>query len=183
VLIERPWARVTSPTEIPDPVADETLAALDDAGFAALLRDQLVPRQPHGPERDRWERLWTVLVETDALAERAFDVLEEFLDTIERAKAGGVEDRERKRVEKYERFVNAAWNRLETVERPLGWAGRGAMVFNAPARKVIDELVLAIAAHRRGVQSTRPTGDVDEELWRVLRRVRLDPDRPPRSRS
>lgn len=183
VLIDRPWIRVRTPVAVPHPLDDEVLHALDDEAFAALLRDQLVPRQPRGPERDRWEQLWTVLVESDAVAERAYDVLEEFLDTIDRAKSeSGLSARERGRIEKYEQFVNAGWNRLETVGRPLGWAGRGAMAFNSPSRKVIDQLVLAIAEHRRAVRASRPVDDVDKRLWDVLKSVRLDPDRPARTR-
>jgi hypothetical protein len=173
---ERPWVRVKTPNKVPCPVDDVVLNDLGDTEFAALLRDQLVPRQPQGPERDRWEQLWALLVENDSLADRAYDVLEEFLEAIEHAKGNsGLEARERERVEKYERFVHDAWNRLETVDRPLGWAGRGAMAFNSPARKVIDQLVTAIADHRRTVRSSRPADNADEHLWAVLRRIRLDP--------
>jgi len=174
---ERPWVRVKTPTKVPNPVDDVVLNDLGKTEFAALLRDQLVPRQPQGPERDRWEQLWALLVENDALADRAYDVLEEFLEAIEHAKNNSdLEGRERGRVEKYERFVHAAWNRLEVVDRPLGWAGRGAMAFNSPARKVIDQLVTAIADHRRTVRSSRRADNADEQLWAVLGQVRLDPD-------
>lgn len=174
-MLERPWARVKTAAELPQPLTGETLAVLPDEDFATLLRDHLLPRDTSVVGRAQWDRLWVLLAGDDALAERAYDVLEAFMDAIERARADGSQDeRDLARMEKYGRTCAAAWNRLESLDRPLGWAGRRARAFNQQARRVIDELVQAIAEHRREVG---PDGTaVDEQLWDTLQAVGLDPE-------
>lgn len=176
-LIEQPWARVNDPVAIPLPTTVATLTSLDDVGFAQLLRDHLVPREPAGTARTRWETLWQVLTSDDALADRAFDVLEEFLDDVDDAlSAVELDERSRKRMTKFRRFCDDAWKRLKLHhDRPLGWAGRAGAGFNPVGRKVISQLVDAIAQHRHALQDHRAVRPEDEVLWGALALVGLDP--------
>ena len=183
VPLEQPWSRVREPVAIPTPVEPRTLHQLDQQDLARVLRDHLVPRQPHGVERTRWESLWQLLSSDDELADRAFDVLEHFLEDVEQALAAeDVDEHSRKRMEKFKRFCDDAWQRLRLHhDRPLGWAGRAGAGFNPAGRLVIGRLVEAIAEHRRrtvGEQGMRPA---DVQLWRVLGDVGLDPDGPGRT--
>lgn len=177
MTLERPWARVKTPAALPQPLTGEVLTELSDDGFAQLLRDQLLPRDSSGEGRAQWDLLWALLAGDDDLAERAYDVLETFLDTIEQARAaGGLEERELTRMEKFGQSCTAAWNRLEALDQPLGWAGNRAKAFNPPARRVIEELVRAIVEHRTTVSGGEPD-PADRRLWSVLESVRLDPAR------
>lgn len=184
MLVDRPWSRVKTPVPIPDRLEPDALRELSRDDLARLLRDQLVPRQPAGPERDRWEQLWALLSRDDELADRAFDILEEFLDQAERALEGGeLDEHQRRRAEKFRRFCEDAWQRLQRDDdRPLGWAGRAANGFNPAARRVLEHLVDAIVDHRRVVTATGSPKPHDEGLWRVLADVSLDPDLPRRRR-
>jgi hypothetical protein len=184
VLLERPWDRVKTPTAIPASLTAETLEGLPAEEFARLLRDHLVPREATGPGRQRWQEMWNLLSRDDDLAERAFDVLEEFLDQVEEAlEDKSLDEHQRKRAQKFARFCDDAWKRLQIDDdKPLAWAGRAAAGFNPPGRKVIDQLVTAIAAHRREVQASRAGRPEDERLWRSLRAVGLDPDQKRRRR-
>ena len=177
VLLEQPWARVKEPVAIPAPTTVATLEALSEQDLAVLLRDHLVPRRPNGVERTRWEALWRLLSADDALAERCFDVLEQFLSDVDAALADSQPDEHsRKRMEKFRRFCDDAWQRLQMHhDRPLGWAGRAGAGFNPAGRAVISKLVDSIARHR---EQSETTGDVkpgDRQLWQVLRDVGLDP--------
>jgi len=182
VLIDTPWARVKHPTPIPADLRGADLMELDDQEFAQLIRDQLMPRQPAGPEREAWGQLWTTFGNSEPeLADRVFDVLEEFLEQTEEAlSAGHLDDAQSKRARKFARFCEESWNRLEvTVHQPLGWAGRAASGFNRESRIVIGHLVEAIVTHRETRETTTQEGSiaaVDEALWAVLRTVELDPD-------
>lgn len=178
MLIDTPWARVKDITPLPVTLTSAALMALDDLTFAEVLRDHLMPRQAGGPHREAWGKLWSVLGSDLVLANRVFDVLEEFLEQTDLAlEEGELDDAQRKRANKFQRLCNEAWNRLEAViDQPLGWAGRAAAGFNPPARKVIAQLVDAIATHRHTVTSEGPPEAVDEALWAVLSTVHLDPD-------
>ena len=178
VLLEQPWARVKEPVAIPAPTTVATLEALSEQDLVVLLRDHLVPRRPDGVERARWEALWRLLSADDALAERCFDVLEQFLSDVDAALADGQPDEHsRKRMEKFRRFCDDAWQRLQMHhDRPLGWAGRAGAGFNPAGRKVIERLVAAIADHRRAVGGGSRPRSADEALWRTLTDVGLDPD-------
>jgi len=183
VLTNTPWARAKHPTPIPVDLRGADLMELDDVEFAQLIRDQLMPRQPTGPEREAWGKLWTTFGNSEPeLAERVFDVLEEFLEQTEEAlSAGQLDDAQTKRARKFARFCEEAWNRLEvTIHQPLGWAGRAAASgFNRESRIVIGQLVEAIATHRETRETTTQEGPIaadDEALWAVLRTVGLDPD-------
>jgi hypothetical protein len=186
VLIDTPWARVKHPTPIPAAMRGAELMELDDVEFAQLIRDQLIPHQPTGPEREAWGLLWTTFGNSEPeLAERVFDVLEELLEQTEEAlRAGQLDDAQTKRARKFTRFCEEAWNRLEvTVHQPLGWAGRAAASgFNRESRIVIGQLVEAIATHRETRETTTqkvPIAAADKALWAVLRTVGLDPDTYP----
>jgi len=182
VLINTPWARVKQPTPIPVDLRGADLMELDDVEFAQLTRDQLMPHQPTGPEREAWGKLWTTFGNSEPeLAERVFDVLEEFLEQTEEALSSGqLDDTQSKRARKFARFCAEAWNRLEvTVHQPLGWAGRAASGFNRESRIVIGQLVESIVTHRETRETTTQEGPItaaDEELWAVLRTLDLDPD-------
>jgi len=187
VLIDTPWARVKHPTPIPATLRGAELMELNNLEFAQLIRDQLMPRQPTGPEREAWGRLWTTFGNSEPeLAERVFTVLGEFREQTEEAlRAGQLDDAQTRRARKFARFCGEAWNRLDvTVHEPLGWAGRDAAAgFNRESRIVIEQLVEAIATHRetRETAATQdaPITTADEALWAVLRTVDLDPDTYP----
>lgn len=179
MLLEQPWARVKEPVAIPAPITVATLEALSEQDLAVLLRDHLVPRRPDGVERARWESLWRVLSADDGLAERCFDVLEQFLGDVDAVLADGDPDEHtRKRMEKFRRFCDDAWQRLQMHhDRPLGWAGRAGAGFNPAGRAVISKLVDAVDRHRAVTQVEGGGTEADRQLWQVLGDVGLDPGR------
>ena len=179
VLLEQPWARVKEPVAIPTPTTVATLDELSEQDLAVLLRDHLVPRRPDGVERARWESLWRLLSADDALAERCFDVLEQFLGGVDAALADGQPDEHtRKRMEKFRRFCDDAWQRLQMHhDRPLGWAGRAGAGFNPAGRAVISNLVDAIDRHRAELEAQGDVRLADRQLWQILDDVGLDPGR------
>lgn len=183
VSLDQPWSRVKEPVPIPVPTTAPTLQELSEQDLARLLRDHLVPRQTTGVERTKWESLWRVLSADDDLAERAFDVLEDFLTDVEQAlQADGLDEHTRKRMEKFRRFCDDAWQRLRLHHsRPLSWAGRAGAGFNPAGRVVISRLVDAIARHRALVQDLPDVRDADLELWQVLKHIGLDPDQASRN--
>lgn len=157
-VIERPWARVKQPKVIPREVSHDLVVSLPVEQLAALLRDHLLPSGPSGPEREAWDRFWSVLGEDDDLAERAFDVLEEFLDDTEDAlEVTDDGDPQRKRMQKFALNAQNAWARLQkdpTVGRTVPAAQR--------------RLLAAIVEHRTAVlgAGVAPTA-ADRKLWRV----------------
>ncbi|ACZ32398.1 hypothetical protein Xcel_3399 (plasmid) [Xylanimonas cellulosilytica DSM 15894] len=178
-LIAQPWTRVRTPAPIPDPPTANHLAALEDVEFAELLRSNLVPGDPSKTTRELWDRLWAVLRADEDLTERTYNVLEEFRDLTEDALDGDeLDDAGRKRAEKFLRNCESSWQRIdrEVPATPLSWAGKAGN-FPPHAARVIAQLVSAIARHRHVVEES-PIGSsgADEELWRVLRRINLDPD-------
>ena len=168
----RPWARVKVAAAIPSPLTADVVAALEDQAFARLVRDNLLPRD----DRAAWGRLWAVLSGSGRLADRAGEVLDRLLDVTEDAlQAGGLDEREQVRARKFTRVCEEAAGRITVDEDdPSAWAGSSVVAFNPPARKVIAQLVDAIAAHRRVVGAGADA--VDRRLWRVLRQTVLDPD-------
>lgn len=182
MLIERPWTRVKDPVPIPAGDLKAALATMDDLSLAELIRSHLVPRDTEPSGRTRWHQLWTEIDQDTALADRTFDVLEQFLDASEAATADSeLDTAQRQRAQKFHRFCNDAWHRLQgslDEDEPLSWAGRAAAGFNRPARKVIEQLVQAIDEHRSTARklAAQPTA-ADRRLWQVLRQVGLDPDR------
>lgn len=177
-LIDRPWARVKNPVPIPDPCTADSLAALDDMTFAELVRSHLVPRGQSTPDRRAWEGLWSLL-RSDQLADRTYDVLEDFLDTTEEAIGGGdLDSKEQARAEKFRMQCQHSWNRIDrdrTRDAPLAWAGSAGQ-FPPAAQRVIAQLVGAIARHRATVlhREGKPS-PADAELWDILRKLDLDP--------
>lgn len=175
--LDRPWARVAEIELIPSPLNGRALRELGGSQFAGLIRDHLVPRQPAAEARRQWEQLWDLLAGDDELAERALDVLEQFLDTTEAALHGELDEHQTRRASKFLRFCDDAWNRLDRGDdvRPLGWAGKAGRGFNPAAAKVIARIVDAIDTHRDAVGEHGSSAD--KQLWAVLREVDLDPRR------
>lgn len=186
-LIDQPWTRVRNPVPIPEKLNAEILAALSDTDFAGLVRSNLNPADPSKAARNAWNRLWETLRADDDLADRTYDILEDFQDLTEDALAGDeLDEPGRKRAEKFLRACQLSWQRIdrEPPAGPLGWAG-AAGKFPAPADRVIATMISAIARHRSAV-ATSPAGAStdDEELWAVLRKINLDPnDYPTRPSS
>ena len=153
--------------------------ALTEVALAELIRSHLAVRDTSDAGRRAWEQFWNVLKSRDDVAERAYDILEGFLDEAEEALCDpGVVPEEAKRAGKFQVHCQHAWKRIDRGRdmRPLAWAG-SAGDFAPPARRVIATLVGAIARHRSalGRAGIDPTSD-DRELWAVLRRVSLDPN-------
>jgi len=174
VLIERPWARVKQPTTIPEGTTRELVAAMPVEQLAALLRDHLLPSGSAGAERAAWDQFWEVLRGDDELADRAFDVLEEFLDQVEDAlEAAAGDDPNRKRMQKFQLTAQNAWQRLEKdSSRP-----------RAPGAAIVRRLVAAIAAHQDAVHAAGDgSRDYDEQLGGVLNAVDLDLPSPRQQR-
>ncbi|WP_155277955.1 MULTISPECIES: hypothetical protein [Rhodococcus] len=106
----------------------------------------------------------------DELADRATAILEDFVDQSKAAlDAGELDDKQQSRARKFLDKSVMALDRIDKAENaPLAWIGERAVQFNPQSREVIEKLVQAIAEHRRTLDN--------EKLWRVLRRVGLDPD-------
>ena len=176
-MISEPWSRVKEPAPIPDGASIESLEQLGDAELADLIRGHLMPREQSHQGRELWRRLWRNLA-TASLRERVTAILGDFMDITEGAlDRGDVPQAQEQRASKFLDQVDEAWNRLEPTRDsgPLAWAGR-AGDFQPAARKVIAQLVGAVAAHREAMEreGELPTED-DEKLWGVLRAVSLDP--------
>lgn len=181
-LIEHPWTRVRDPRPIPTHLTK--LPELNDVEFAELIRSNLNPRtsSKRSAEYIAWNQLWEALRADDGLAERTYDVLEEFEEQTEVAlDQGDLDDAGRKRAEKFLRACGAMWQRIdrEPPARPLEWAG-DAGNFPPRARHVIAQFVSALASHRASVlhSGRRPTPE-EEELWGVMSQVGLDPQDYP----
>lgn len=118
-LINQPWSRVRNPVPIPADLRSATpLLAMTDEGFAELIRSHLMPREDQPGGRQRWTQLWAMLMGDDDLAERAFDVLEDFLDETETAlRDGGLDDAEERRARKFKLACDGAWKRLQSTLR------------------------------------------------------------------
>lgn len=177
-LVDSPWVRIKNPLPIPDPCRGEDLAALDDVRFAELLRSQLVPRDQSPAGRKSWDQFWSLLREDPQLADRTYDVLDEFLDTTEDAINGGqLPPSERERAEKFRLQCQQSWNRIDRGRErtALAWAGAAGQ-FSPGARRVIATLIGAIARHRATVlhREGKPS-PADAELWDTMRALDLDP--------
>lgn len=127
---------------------------LDDESFAALVRDNLLPGSDN---RAAWDQLWRLLRQDAELADRAYDLLEVWLDLVEDALTdGGLRVNELKRAQKFRTNLERAWERLDRPAPEPRKASR--------AGTLINELVLAIRAHREA-SSAGPSQDANEELW------------------
>jgi hypothetical protein len=179
-LIDSPWSRLRNPAPIPTGFTARTLIDLDDLGFAQLIQAHLVPRDQDPQGRRLWERFWRVLREDDRLADRTYDVLEQFLSTTEAAiEDGNLDDAGTKRAEKFTQQCEMSWqrvNRGRDRDGALGWAGQHATAHPPQSRRVIASLIAAIARHRADVlrEFGKPTAS-DAELWDVMARLGLDP--------
>lgn len=178
VVPTTPWARVKHRITLPDPLTVKTIAGLDPGPFGQLVRDHLLPSATSGPEHDAWSKLWALLRRDDDLADRTFDVLEQMLDvTNEAIAAGSLDEQASARARKFVLALQRAWSRIEiTRDEPLAWAGRDAAAFNGAAKRVLDQLVTAIAEHRRSTIAATAPADRDRRLWDVLQSVRLEPE-------
>lgn len=172
VLIERPWARVKQPTTIPVGTTHEMVVDMPVEQLAALLRDHLLPSGAAGPERAAWDQFWAVLRDDDELADRAFDVLEEFLDQAEDALDNAADDDpQHKRMQKFHVNAQNAWQRLQkdpTVGRTVPIVAR--------------RLAAAITEHRAAVLDAGASTKADERLWNAMAAVGLDLSTPRRPR-
>lgn len=185
-LTDQPWARIKNPSPIPaDPQADQ-LWNLADLEFATLVQTHLVPREQTPAGRRKWEELWDALRVDDDLADRTYNVLEEFIDDTEAAlDSGALEPAVAKRAEKFLTQCNMAWKRIdrgrERDPQALAWAGRAGS-FEPKARMVIATLVAAVARHRSALEDD--PSEEDRQLWQVLAQINLDPrDYPDESRK
>ena len=175
--LQSPWARVKNPTPIPDPLDPDQIRALPKQQLQVLLRDNLLSRDGDVDGRARWTALWATLADDPELTEMAFDALENLMDVTEDAIEDDVLDEAAgKRARKFLRVLEEAWARLQVDEqRPLGWAGRRATTWDPPSRRVLEQLVLAIAGHRHQLTGHGDAHQIDEHLWAVLAAVDLDP--------
>lgn len=175
-LIDQPWARNRNPTSLSDDLTAGALRNLGDLDFAQLIRSQLVPREQSPASRRPWDQLWDVLRTDDDLADRTYNVLEDFIDDTEAdLDDSGLDEPGRKRAEKFLKQCERAWQRVDRGRdrtQPLAWAGRSG-AFEPKARMVIATLVAAVARHRTAVG--RNAGDADRQLWAALAEVNLDP--------
>ena len=175
--VESPWARVRNPTPIPEPIDPDQIRQLPDQQLQLLVRDNLLPRESDVDGRARWVALWAVLTDDCELTELAFDALEDLMDVTEEAIENDVlDDAAGKRARKFLRSCEEAWARLQVDEqRPLSWTGRRATTWDPLSRRLLEQLVLAIAGHRHQLTGHGDTYQVDERLWAVLTDVGLDP--------
>jgi hypothetical protein len=176
-VLESPWARVKNPRPIPTRLQPEEISQLDDDQLRLLVRDNLLPRESDVDGRARWVALWALLADDPDLTELAFNALEDLMDVTEDAiEGGGLDEAATKRARKFLRSCEEAWARLQVDEqRPLGWAGRRAMAWDPLSRRVLEQLVLAIAEHRHQLTDLGDLHPVDQQLWAVLEDVGLDP--------
>jgi hypothetical protein len=166
MLIDRPWTRVRTPVLVPEDVSAARFAAMTDLDLAQMLRSQLVPRDQSREGRRAWEQMWETLRTDDGLAERAFDILEEFLDATEEALETGLNEDQQRRATKFLEQCRGSWKRLERAPSNPQHA--------RATWRTTAALVEAIAAHREAVLATpgepRPE---DEHLWAAPRRLGL----------
>ena len=178
-VITEPWTRVRAPVPIPHPLTSDELLRLSNVQYAELLRSNLTPRTEAG-QRRAWDALWQLLRADDDLADRTYDVLDDFLDTTQTARdAGTLDEAALTRTAKFADQCQKAWNRLERADRrrrePLAWAPHLAAL-PPESRHIIATLTGAIARHRGHVlnshEAVRPA---DRVLWDTLRALNLDP--------
>lgn len=159
-LIERPWARVKKPTVIPGAVDRDLVAVMPDRELAELLRDHLVPSGSAGAARHTWDLFWELLRDDDELADRAFDILEEFLDQTEDALEEALDaddDSQLKRMQKFQLNTENAWQRLQKTPTAAPRTARSER-----------RLIAAIARHRTAVLADGGPTNADLKLWEVL---------------
>ncbi|MFE5309812.1 hypothetical protein [Isoptericola sp. NPDC056605] len=177
--IDAPWTRVRTPVAVPKDPTPAALLALSDVDLAELLRSHLVPRDQSKAGRDAWDKLWLAVRADDKLADRAYDILEEFLNATQDAlERDEVPEAQKKRAAKFIELCQQSWARIDrggSAPQYLDWAGK-AGDFQPRARYVVNVLVTAIARHRATVREGSPGTPADDELWAALREVKLDPD-------
>lgn len=178
--IDRPWSRLRNPPAIPTGFTARTLTELEDLPFAELIQAHLVPRDQDVQGRRLWDRFWKVLRENDHLADRTYNVLEQFLDATEEAiETGDLDEAGAKRAEKFMQQCEMSWKRIDRGrdrDGALGWAGEHAATHPPQSRRVIASLIGAIARHRSEVlRAVGKPSAADAELWDVMAHLGLDP--------
>lgn len=163
---EAPWDRITQPFSIPDPCTAVPLRLLEDRDFAQLLRSHLVPRS----DRALFQQLWIVVAFNDDLTERAFDILDGWMDAaddhVETAREGD-------RSHKFRTFCDGAWNRLTKIRE---YDTRSGMNLPVP-HTTAGRFVVAIHGHRQ-ICAAAATA-VDHALWAALENARDRSNRGP----
>ncbi|MFM9261789.1 hypothetical protein ACKAMS_24440 [Rhodococcus sp. 5A-K4] len=167
---QEPWRRISNPVDLPAFSGAADLRVLDAEVFECILRDHLIPRSSERKYNAHWRNFWNVLAFDDELADRATAILEDFVDQAKAAlDAEELDDKQQGRARKFIDKSVMALDRIDKAEdAPLAWIGERAAQFNPRSREVIEKLVQAIAEHRKTLDN--------ENLWRVLRLVGLDPD-------
>lgn len=209
---DRPWRRVkpAERLQLPDFALSPSAAGIGDdlrdwvldlhpVDFVRLVREQLVPQGDFGSGLyHAWEALWAQL-STPALqpfTELLLDQWQGLVDTIHGddhdADADSsvmsevlvaMDDTERKRFKAFAGRVNQAEDRLERIEGPLSWLHpKRRAAIPRRARPALDRLVRAIDAHRETVRASGHTREADEQLWSVLRELKVDPQYSARFR-
>lgn len=154
----QPWERLSSPPSIPDPCDAVVLRLVDDEEFALLIQANLVPAQ----DREGFRDLWVSLAFNDDLAERTFDLLDDWLD---RAEIAIEDDPSAPRLVKFRERCNEAFNRLLRVRdldtRPASVPASGTSAYS---------LAAGIVRHREAIGDAATA--VDQALWAALPNAR-----------
>lgn len=156
---ESPWDRIKDPVPVPEPCTAVVLRLLTDEEFALLLRSHLVP----GPDRSGFQQLWIVLAFNDDLADRAFDILEEWLEVAEQHLRTGPQS---SRARKFRGFCDGAWNRLTKIRQ---FDTKEEMEQPAP-HTTAGHFALAIHRHQQACAGAATA--VDQALWAALNHAR-----------
>lgn len=167
-MIPEPWKRVGA-VAIPEGNLTDILLEMPQEEFGRLIHANLAPRDPSGAGRQPWSLLWATVAGDQDLTDSATEHLQSWKDACTAA-APTADANTARRISKFQRQADEALNRLD---QPLAWAGVAAVKFNVPARRVIEQLVDAICAHRNS--TTDPT-DSDRALWAAMDALGLDPD-------
>lgn len=165
-MSESPWSRVTHPFPIPDPCTAVPLRLLSDEDFAQLLRAHLVP----GADRALFQQLWIVVAFNDDLTERAFDVLEGWLEATDHHLRTASEG---DRAFKFHAFCDGAWNRLTKIR---DFDTKPEMAQPAP-HTTASRFALAIHAHHLACSDAATA--VDHALRAALENARDRANRGP----
>lgn len=174
----RPWERVRSPRALPPDTAPEALQELDEADYAVLLRDHVIPRAQDRVYRRQWDQFWQAVGEDDELAERALDILEGFVDQAREDLDGDeLTDHQRKRAKSYSRYFQDAMDRIERAENALSWAPIHVQKLPRRGQSLILDLVDAIEDHQ---DATAEPTEADRDLWAILDRLHLNRPRHTR---
>jgi len=150
-VIPAPWNDQPH-TPIPDPLNALRLRLLTLDELETVLHSNLVPQ---GGNKAQFFALWILLSFNNDLAERAFDILEAWLDQIDALPA---DDPQQEQAKRFKGRCEDAWNRL-TRFRDCDTRERIPDPGTTAAR-----FALAIGAHRQAIGETAGTA-WDQALW------------------